>query len=203
MEGALSVGGGWVADGGIFHILETLQAFVERRKGGETGVRAVQMLKGRRSLESRAAGVVAPGFIGCGAGAPREGPVSNKRPEDMRAVLGLVEYRDGFRGAVMALDDVSEYLVAVKPKGKPPEATSCYIPTENSNNFSMLVHGITQMIATGKAAVSCRAHAAGHRRAGQLMDSGYQNGKRLETPELDVAYKAPAQRVGMRTGIGS
>ena len=46
MESALSVGGGWVADGGIFHILETLQAFVERRKGGEVGVRAVQMLKG-------------------------------------------------------------------------------------------------------------------------------------------------------------
>ena len=32
MDGALSVGGGWVEDGGIFHILETLQAFVERRK---------------------------------------------------------------------------------------------------------------------------------------------------------------------------
>jgi hypothetical protein len=35
MEAALSVGGGWVGDGGIFHVLETLQGFVERRKGGE------------------------------------------------------------------------------------------------------------------------------------------------------------------------
>ena len=45
MESALSVGGGWIADGGIFHILETLQGFVERRKGGEVGVRSVQLLK--------------------------------------------------------------------------------------------------------------------------------------------------------------
>ena len=40
-EDALMVGGGWVTDGGIFHNLETLQCFVERRKGGETGMRAV------------------------------------------------------------------------------------------------------------------------------------------------------------------
>jgi hypothetical protein len=43
---ALMVGGGWVSDGGIFHNLETLQCFVERRAGGETGVRAVHHLQG-------------------------------------------------------------------------------------------------------------------------------------------------------------
>ena len=45
-EDALMVGGGWVSDGGIFHNLETLQCFVERRKGGETGIRAVHHLEG-------------------------------------------------------------------------------------------------------------------------------------------------------------
>jgi hypothetical protein len=45
-DDALMVGGGWVSDGGIFHNLETLQCFVERRKGGETGIRAVQHLEG-------------------------------------------------------------------------------------------------------------------------------------------------------------
>src|SRR5258707_652372 len=73
-----------------------------------------------------------------------------QRPEEMKAVLGLVEYRDGFRGAVLSLSELSEYLVAVKPKNQPAQATLCYVPIENSNNFSMLVHGIRQMIATGR-----------------------------------------------------
>jgi hypothetical protein len=45
-EDALAVGNGWVTEGGIFHDLEVLECFVERRKGGETGVRSVQHIGG-------------------------------------------------------------------------------------------------------------------------------------------------------------
>jgi hypothetical protein len=190
MESALSVGGGWVADGGIFHILETLQAFVERRKGGEVGVRAVQMLKGDEIWKAAQQGLWNRDLL-TAALTRSQKPAPSKRPEDMKAVLGLVEYRDGFRGAVLALDQVSEYLVAVKPKGKAPEATLCYIPIENSNNFSMLVHGITQMIATGKQPYTVDRTLLVSGTLAGLMDSGYQNGKRLELPELNIAYKAP------------
>ncbi len=55
-EDALSVGGGWVEDGGIFHNLEVLQCFTERRKGGETGVRAVEHLQGQAVWKAEADG---------------------------------------------------------------------------------------------------------------------------------------------------
>lgn len=190
MEAALSVGGGWVADGGIFHILETLQAFVERRKGGEVGVRAVQMLKGDAVWKAAEQGLWRRDLLDAVL-ARRQKPASGKRPEDTPAVLGLVEYRDGFRGAVLALPEITEFLVAVKPKGKSPEATLCYLPVENSNNFSMLVHGITQMIATGKRPYPIERTLLVTGAVAALMDSGYQNGKRLETPELSIGYNAP------------
>jgi hypothetical protein len=201
MESALSVGGGWVADGGIFHILETLQAFVERRKGGETGVRSVQMLKNDEAWKAAQRGLWQRELLDAALARP-ERARSDKRPEDMRAVVGLVEYRDGFRAAVLALNEVSGYLAAVKPKGKSPEATLCYIPIENSNNFSMLVHGITQMIATGKPAIPVERTLLVTGALAALMDSGYQNGKRIETPELKVAYKAPAKS-WYAPGVGS
>ena len=38
--------GGASDEGAIFHAIDVLQAFVERRKGGETGVKAVQSIRG-------------------------------------------------------------------------------------------------------------------------------------------------------------
>ena len=201
MEGALSVGGGWVADGGIFHILETLQAFVERRKGGETGVRAVRMLKDGEVWKAAEQGLWRRDLLDA-ALARREKPASARKPEEMKAALGLVEYLDGFRGAVLALSDVSEYLIAVKPKGKAAEAALCYIPGENSNNFSMLVHGITQMIATGKRPYPVERTLLVTGALASLMESGYRNGQRLETPELKVAYRPPAKS-WYAPGVGS
>jgi hypothetical protein len=38
--------GGAADEGAIFHCVDVLQAFVDRRKGGETGVRSVQSIRG-------------------------------------------------------------------------------------------------------------------------------------------------------------
>jgi hypothetical protein len=192
MESALSIGGGWIADGGIFHILETLQAFVERRKGGEVGVRAVQLLNGEDVWKAAREGLWRRELLSAALSRQQKAR-SVKAPEEMRAVLGLVEYRDGFRGAVLSLDGVSEYIAAVKAKGQDPQATLCYAPIENSNNFSMLVHGITRMIQTGNRPYPVERTLLVTGALAALMESGYQKGKRLETPHLNVAYKAPAK----------
>ncbi|MEP7367139.1 MAG: hypothetical protein ABI972_28090 [Acidobacteriota bacterium] len=190
MESALSVGGGWVADGGIFHILETLQAFTERRKGGETGIRSVRLLKNDEVWKAAQQGLWRRDLLDAALARSLK-PAPKQKPEEMKAVLGLVEYRDGFTAAVLALDAISEYIAAVKPKGAPAQATLCYIPSENSNNFSNLVHGITQMISTGKRPYPIERTLLVTGALAALMDSGFQNGKRVETPELKIAYKPP------------
>lgn len=201
MQSALSVGGGWVEDGGIFHVLETLQGFVERRKGAETGVRAVQMMTGEAVWKAASQGLWDRALLD--AVLSRAEKVKPGRPEDVReAVLGIVEYRDGFKGAVLALGGmVSEYLAAYRTGGK-VESTLCYIPSENSNNFSMLVHGITHMINTGKPSHPVERTLLVSGALTALMESRYQKEKWLETPELDVRYKA-SDKSWFAPGLGS
>jgi len=117
------------------------------------------------------------------------------RPEDVRGpVLCLIEYQDGFRAATLSLGGlVNEYLVAFRVQGRPAiDSTLCYIPIENSNNFSMLVHGIAQMFQTGKPSHPVERTLLTTGALSFLMESASQGHKRVETPMLRVSYRPPA-----------
>ena len=203
LESALAVGGGWVADGGIFHNLEAMQALAERRKGGETGVRAVQLLRGPAVWQAAERGAWSKNLMY--AALKRGLRVEPGRPEDMKdPVLCLVEYRDGFRaGALMLGGLVNEYLVGLRVKGrKEPDATLCYVPIENSNNFSPLVHAIVHMFRTGNLLYPVERTLLTTGALSYLMESGYQGQKRLETPDVNIAYRAPRQSY-YAPGMGS
>ena len=78
-------------------------------------------------------------------------------------------------------------------KGRPAiDSTNCYIPTENSNNFSMLVHGIDQMYQKGKQSHPVERKLLTTGALAFLMESAAQGHKRVETPMLQVSYKPPA-----------
>ena len=127
------------------------------------------------------------------------------RPEDVKnPVLCLIVYRDGFRaGALMLGGLVNEYLVAIKVKGRPePDSTLCYVPIENSNNFSPLVHAIGHMFQTGKLLYPVERTLLVTGALAMLMESAWQGNKRLETPELGISYRAPRQSY-FAPGMGS
>ena len=193
-EDALMVGNGWVTDGGIFHDLEVLQCFVERRKGGEKGIRSVQHIQGDEVWRAAGQGRWSRELMQAALSrAERLGP---GRPEDVKQpVACLLEYNDGFRGAVVALGSlVNEYLAAFRVKGRPAiDSTLCYVPPENSNNFSMLVHGIAQMFETGTSPYPVERTLLTTGALSFLMDSAYQGHQQVETPALRVTYTAPAQ----------
>ncbi len=195
-EEALSVGGGWVEDGGIFHNLEVLQCFAERRKGGETGVRAVHHLEGeavwKAAQEGRWPRPLLDAALSHAEKLGRRGRTS--RPEDVRnAVLCRIEYNDGFAGhALMLPGMVNEYLFAARVGGK-EHSTLCYVPTQNSNNFSPLVDSIARMYLTGRHDYPVERTLLTTGALSFLMESRYQGHKRLETPQLKIVYRAPAQ----------
>jgi hypothetical protein len=116
------------------------------------------------------------------------------RPEDVRnAVLCLIEYNDGFRaGSLMLPGLVNEYLFAAKVGGQ-IHSTLCYIPTENSNNFSPLVDAIGRMFTTGKTDYPVERTLLVTGALSFLIESRHQGHKRIETPQLKIAYRAPAQ----------
>lgn len=203
-EEALAVGGGWVADGGVFHVLETLQCFVERRKGGETGVRAVQRLEGEAVWQAAREGLWSRPLLDAALAAGER--VGHGRPEEVvrHPVVCLLEYNDGFRAAALMLGGlVNEYLAAFRLKGRrEPAATLCYIPIENSNNFSPLVDSIARVMLTGKRDYPVERTLLTTGALAFLMESAYRGQKRLETPELRIAYRAPKQSYFAR-GRGS
>jgi hypothetical protein len=200
-EDALSVGSGWVEDGGIFHNLEVLQCFVERRKGGETGVRAVEHLSGDAVWKAEAAGLWSRKLLDAALSRARKS--GSGRPEDVRnAVLCRIEYKDGFKAATLMLPGlVNEYLFAGKVGGH-IHSTLCYIPTENSNNFSPLVDAIGRMFTTGKTDYAVERTLLVTGALAFLMESRHLGNKRVETPKLAISYRAPAHSYYAH-GLGS
>lgn len=194
IDSALAVGSGWVTDGGIFHNLEVLQCFVERRRGGEGGVKAVQHLAGEavwRAAEQKLWSKELMMAALSRAERPGKG-----RPDDVKnPVLCLIEYNDGFRGGALMLPGlVNEYLFAMQLKGeKAPRSTLLYDPPENSNNFSMLVHGINQMLTTGTTPYSVERTLLTTGALSFLMESAARGHARMETPMLRINYRAPAK----------
>jgi hypothetical protein len=120
--------------------------------------------------------------------------VGKGAPEDVKnPVLCLLEYNDGFRASILMLGGlVNEYLVAFKVKGKKePDSASCYVPTENSNNFSPLTHAIANMYLTGQHLYPVERTLLTTGALANVMESAHRGHVRLETPLLKVAYKAP------------
>jgi len=204
LESALSIGGGWVGDGGLFHVLETLQCFAERRKGGESGVKSVQLVEGDAVWEAGRQGLWSRELLDAALSRGQNvtpGPVENvaKRP-----VACLVEYNDGFRAAGLALGGKGGgYLAAVKIKGKAePLSTLCYIPIENSNNFSPLVDSIGRCFNQGTNDYPVERTLLVSGALSYLMDSWHQGQKRLETPMLNISYRGPDESY-FAPGMGS
>src|SRR5262245_1908419 len=188
-----------------FHALETLQCMVERRKGGESGVKAVTCLVGNDVWKAGDAGKwswdlleaalgrsesLCPGDVRDNTGSM---PVASMPATP--ATCFLVEYRDGLRGTVLLLNGHTQdfcFAARVKGEDKPASCLFALPPPPGAKFFDCLVANIEKMLETGRPPYPVERTLLTSGALDAAMESHSKRGAHVETPELEVKYQAPA-----------
>jgi hypothetical protein len=190
-EEALAIGyGGLEAYG--FHSLETLQCMVERRKGGETGVRSVTCLEGpavwEAAREGRWSRPLLDAALGCLENRPQESPEEGCE----EPALFLIEYQDGLKASVVMLNGyTAAFGFAAKLKGQErPVAAHFWLQEPQFGHFAYLTHNIEAMFLTGKETYPPERTLLTTGILDAVMISRAELHRRLDTPWLgEVKYE--------------
>ena len=198
LAGAVQIGYGPLEAYG-FHLVEALQCMVERRKGGETGVKAVQCVTGEAIWKALDDGKISKALL---EEAIRRAPTHIKGDyrelcnKSKSAAAFLIEYRDGLRAAVVLLNGFLQeeegggFCFAAQIKGEEkPRSTQFYTQgLDPFGHFIYLVKAIDSLINTGHAPYPIERTLLTTGILDAIMSSHHQDGKRLETPHLNIKY---------------
>ncbi len=197
MGEALSVGYGGLESYG-FHALETLQCMVERRRGGEVGVVAVQCLENEAVWEAMRAGRFSRELLAAALSRndPRvEGDFEMHCP---KPTAYLVEYADGFKATCLMLNGLArQFLFAARLIGDTsPVSTQFWLQEPTFGHFDYLANAIMTMVRTGTPPYPVERTVLTSGVLSTAMDSRFENHRRIETPDLRIAYPAVDHRLG-------
>ncbi|MCH2212851.1 MAG: hypothetical protein MK110_16230 [Fuerstiella sp.] len=194
------------SDAHDFHALEGLQSMVERRKGGESGVKSVQLLQGddvwRAAEEGRWSAQILEAALSC-SDELKGITLKDARPQDLlrSGVLPeivekprayIIDRNDGLRTTLLWLNGaVGDFLFAAKLKGPAGIVATQFLrsPGPNVHYSACLASNIEEMFATGKAPYPIERTLLVSGMLERCLDSMMQGNRRLETPELNVRYR--------------
>ncbi len=203
-----------VAIGGMdsydFHALEVIQCMAERRRGGETGVSAVQGLRGDAVWRALDAGGWDSGgwdprlFEACLSRSqtlaqPETFSHRYPTPEQIRAwvtdpIAYRIEYADGVKATMLLLNGlVGDFTFAARLQGQAePLSTLFYLPPNPNVIYSgALMSKAEETFLTGKTPYPIERTLL----TTGLVEAGVRSvatdGKRHKTPHLAVRYQAP------------
>lgn len=203
-----------LAIGGIdsydFHALEVIQCMAERRRGGETGVAAVQALRGEAVWQAMQAGSFDQGgwdarlFAACLSRSqtlaqPDTFSHRYPTPEQIRGwvqdpVAYRIEYRDGVCATMLLMNGlVSDFTFAARLTGQAdPLSTLFYLPPNPNVVYSAaLMSKAEETFLTGKAPYPIERTLL----TTGLVEAGVRSlgtgQARLDTPHLAIQYTAP------------
>ncbi len=203
----IGVGGSDVMD---YHALEAMQCMVERRQGGETGVRAVQLLDGEAVWQAGDAGKWSWALLESAlsrSDTPRGLSEEDSRTQDLigsgelrrlveKPAAYLIEYNDGFRATLLMLNGaIQDYCFAARLQGQPdPVSTQFFLsPVPNVTYSACLVAKIEEMWVTGRAPYPAERTLLVSGLLESCLMSRRDGGTRLETPHLAVTYTPPTE----------
>lgn len=201
LGGALALGFGGVESYG-FHTLELLQTFVERRRGGEVGIKAVQCLEGPAVWASARRGDWRVDLLHAALRSvprTRRGGGDGDVPHDLdradpEALVFLIEYSDGFlASAYLTRGLTAEFGFAGSVRGRDePVATWCILNKPQRDHFSFLCNHIEVMFRTGRPSYPVERTLLVTGALAALIDSRASGGLRVETPHLSTLGYTPA-----------
>ncbi len=184
-----------------FHALESLQCMVERRNGGESGVRWVQCLQGEEMWKALDQGRWSKPLLEAALKlVPAHAPGDYRAPtaKSNDAAVYLLEYRDGLKATVAMLNgwvhegDGGAFVFAGQLKGQgQPAACHFYLQQPDPfAHFAYLVRAIDSMMQTGHAPYPVERTLLTTGILDAIMTSKVENHRRVDTPHLEIRYKA-------------
>ncbi len=206
VDEALMVGVGG-SDPMDYHALEAMQCMVERRRGGESGIRSVQLLEGDAVWKAGEQGVWSKRLLE--AAFSRSDSLMgysdlDSRPQSLahngelpklvkNPAAYIIERTDGLRTTLLMLNGaLSDYCFAARLQNGEIISTQFFLPpTPNVTYSACLVAQIEQMIVSGKAPYPVERTQIASAMLDRCLDSKVENHQRIETPELRIRYKSP------------
>jgi hypothetical protein len=205
-----------LAHGGLdsydFHALETIQCMAERRRGGETGVAALQALRGDAVWQAMEAGSWRGGgwdaelFEAClcrSQTLTQPPTFSDRRPTTVamrqwvkEPAAYRIEYADGLKATMLLMNGlVQDFTFAARLKGEStPLSTLFYLPPNPNVVYSAaLMSKAEELFLTGRAPYPLERTLLTTGLVAAGMQSLGNGQKRLETPHLAIQYQVPPE----------
>jgi len=181
-----------------FHALEMVQCLAERREGGETGVRSVQCLEGPAVWEAGRRGVfdrklLAETLARLKARPLPEGmTLADLEEKAKNPALFHIQYEDGLKASIVTVRHrVSEWSVAWRRADGKVRSTLFFTQEDRPyNHFTYLLQGVEKMMHTGEPTWPVERTLLTTGVLDALLKSRQQNGRRLDTPHLDIDYQS-------------
>lgn len=215
VEDALMVGVG-SSDHMDYHSLEAMQSVLERRKGGETGVRKVQLVEGDAVWKAADAGRWSRELLGAAlsrSDSLQGLSVTDGRPQALaegdeiariaeRPAAYFIDYVDGTKATLLMLNGVlRDYNLAVRIQGRERPLSMQFLlpPDPNVAYSAQLMNHVARMFETGKADYPVERTMLVCGILESCLESRSVDGRPIDTPFLAVRYQPPRESTFART----